>query len=178
MNYFLRTTPHSKPLPFWKALLTPLTLFSNNEDWFFGDSNWNPEGKRDLKTAFKWWIRNPFHDLFFHIIGFTDKRTQMWGPYVPSITNTSDNGWNFHFVMPYDGSWQRGVLGILYIVLGLLTGWTALFVLAGLMLAASFPSIPFPFVSYVSETGKVRSAYIGWRPSGACGFKFQLRRKT
>ena len=186
MNYYLRPEPHSKVLAFWKALLIPFLLFGNNEDGFWGDSRFNPEGKRDFKTAFKWWARNPFHNLFFHAIGFTDKKTEMWGPYVPSITNTSDNGWNAHVVRPVSFSWQRLVLGFLWVITATylkafhiadVLPWIA-FIPGVLMIFASFRLFPFPFVSYVSPTTLVDSAYAGWRPSGAFGFKLQLNKEV
>lgn len=186
IKYHLRTEPHSKPLAFWKALIIPLLLFGNNEDGFWGDSRWNPEGKRDFKTAWNWWTRNPFHNLFFHAIGFTDKQTQMYGPHVPSITNTADVGWNAHIVRPFSYSWQRLVLGFLYAGSAFVLKtyfftkvWAWIFFVPGLlMIFASFPMFWFPFVSYVSPTAVVKSAYAGWRPSGAFGFKFQINQEA
>ncbi|MDO6385575.1 hypothetical protein Q3Y64_04675 [Uliginosibacterium sp. 31-12] len=44
-------------------------LFGNDEDGIYGDASFNPGGRRDRITAVRWWVRNPFHNLTFHVIG-------------------------------------------------------------------------------------------------------------
>lgn len=173
-NHYVRPQAHSKSLSILKALIFPLLLIGNNEDGFFGDDRWNPERKKDFKTALKWWLRNPFHDLYFHVLGFTDKRTEMWGPFVPSITNTSDEGWNFHFVRPYAYSWRRHLLGFLYIALGFYFHLIPVIVFGFVVMNLAFRAIPVPFISYTSDVTLVKDVYFGWRPSGAFGGKFQI----
>lgn len=174
-NYYIRDKAHSGALALWKLLLLPLLFFSNNEDGFWGDDRWNPERKKDFKTFLAWWTRNPAHDICFHIWGFTDKITEMWGPFVPSITNnTEEGGWNHHWVRPTQVSVLRILGGVGYGALGIYLGWWFLVAFAAVILIAAAPSAPFPFISYVSKKTVVKSAYAGWRPSGAFGFKFQI----
>lgn len=43
-------------------------LFGNDEDGIYGDLSWNPEQKRGVWIAIKWWFRNPCHNLTFHVL--------------------------------------------------------------------------------------------------------------
>jgi len=45
-------------------------LFGNELDGVIGDAKWNPERKDTLWIRIKWWCRNPFHNLTWHVIGF------------------------------------------------------------------------------------------------------------
>lgn len=42
-------------------------MFGNDEDGIYGDKSFNPEQKESIWLAVRWWFRNPFHNLFFHV---------------------------------------------------------------------------------------------------------------
>ena len=44
-------------------------LFGNDEDTIYGPP-WFNAGKRTVWVAVKWWVRNPFHNLCFHVINW------------------------------------------------------------------------------------------------------------
>lgn len=48
-------------------------LFGNDEDGIYGSTRWNPEGKKTVWTAIRWWFRNPFHNFTHHVIGIYGK---------------------------------------------------------------------------------------------------------
>jgi hypothetical protein len=65
--------------PLWWVLWA---LFGNVDDGLFGDDRFNPSGSRSVWTAVRWWFRNPFHNLFFYVIGVADITrivTGRWG---------------------------------------------------------------------------------------------------
>jgi len=178
MKHSLVTKPHSKTkLPWYKALNPFVLFFGNNEDGWFGDNRWNPERKTDLKTALKWFMRNPLHNLDFHAIGFSDQHVDIWGTEPTEFTNTSGEGWLFHLIRPVGFSIQRLLLGLLYMIIALNIQSAFLMWIAGLMLNACAPLIPLPFISYTSKTTLVKDFYLGWRPTGAFGIKLQLNVK-
>lgn len=41
-----------------------------------------------------WYVRNPFHNLTFYVIGIADKPFWRIGPY-PAKTSNPDGGWNW-----------------------------------------------------------------------------------
>lgn len=77
--------------------------------------------------ALCWWVRNPFHNLFFYVIGIADRPREFY-----STREWGSPGWTFHAVR-----W----------------GWLWL-----------------PFVSFKGWC----NFYIGWRPYGAFGLKFNF----
>lgn len=44
-------------------------LFGNEQDGLTGDPAWNPERADTWKVRVLWWMRNPFHNLTWHVIG-------------------------------------------------------------------------------------------------------------
>lgn len=45
-------------------------LFGNDDDGYYGDKDFNPEQIKSFWWAWKWWWRNPFHNLTHYILGF------------------------------------------------------------------------------------------------------------
>ena len=79
--------------------LNPLFWISNQDSGSCGektDKEWfakNCNNICNLKCKVKWFIRNPFHNFMFYIIGFADEpvaskctKDNFWNP---------DGGWNF-----------------------------------------------------------------------------------
>jgi hypothetical protein len=48
-------------------------FFLNELDGVIGDSRWNPERKDTFMIRLKWWLRNPCHNLTWHVLGFAQK---------------------------------------------------------------------------------------------------------
>jgi hypothetical protein len=139
--YSVHDMPKRSRIAWWVKLNPWWLLFGNVDDGYWGDATFNPERKKDLWTAVRWWFRNPMHNLMFYGIGFADQDRMVTGRY----------GSEFH--KP-----GGGYLRCWSSVPGPGNKW--MFCL--------------PFVSYISPHFK---AYIGWRPSGAFGIKFNISRK-
>lgn len=77
--------PGSWRNPFW-------LFFGNEDDGVYGDKAFNPEGRRDWRTALRWWLRNPAHNLTFYVIGVAHLDRVVEGPWAPAIHNP-DGGW-------------------------------------------------------------------------------------
>jgi len=123
----------------WWLKLNPLwALFGNVDDGLFGDLNFNPQGKRSLWTAIKWWFRNPMHNLMFYVVGVADKPRMICGPWADAHDRGAEGGllWSLTYV---GRRWRL------------------------------------PYVNYTK--GRIK-AYAGWRPSGAFGFKLNIRWKA
>lgn len=85
------------------------SLFGNDDDGYFGDDKWRAGRNKTLYLAIVWWFRNPFHNLFFYVIGVADRErvfysTREWG----------SEGWTFH-LLNYKWLWlplisYRGVV--------------------------------------------------------------------
>ena len=67
-------------------------LFGNDEDGIYGDVCWNPTQKKTVWIAVKWWIRNPLHNLFFHVLS-VPKPFFSIGDYPKDVFNPN-GGWN------------------------------------------------------------------------------------
>ena len=78
-------------IPIYRKL-NPLWWFGNEDDGWCGEKDpgmkwWldeNCDGKCSIKCALKWFIRNPFHNFAFYVIGFADKEienTEFWPKY-------------------------------------------------------------------------------------------------
>lgn len=50
-------------------------LFKNELDGEIGDAHWNPSRKDTPWIRLKWWLRNPCHNLTWHVIGFAQHDT-------------------------------------------------------------------------------------------------------
>ena len=130
-------TFHPRRQPHWSRKLNPFwALFGNDDDGYFGDDRWRAGRAKTFRLAVQWWFRNPFHNLFFYVIGIADKPRTFWS--LPGRSWGTVDGWTFHWLHA-DGSWL----------------WL-------------------PFASFRNHRV---SAYAGWRPYGAFGFKFQIKRK-
>lgn len=68
-------------------------LFGNEDDGIYGDDRWRGTRNPTPWLAIVWWFRNPFHNLFFYMIGIADHprtfySTKEWGT----------PGWTFHLL--------------------------------------------------------------------------------
>lgn len=67
-------------------------LFGNDEDGVYGERSkvptFGPDAPRTQWQRVRWWLRNPFHNLFWHVLNWPGGPFFKWGaPYVGS-------GWN------------------------------------------------------------------------------------
>lgn len=52
------------------------TFFLNELDGVLGDMRWNPTQADTWKIRLQWWLRNPCHNLTWHVIGFAQLYTR------------------------------------------------------------------------------------------------------
>ncbi len=122
-------------------------LFGNDDDGIYGDLNFNPSQQKTWWIAIKWWLRNPFHNFTFYVIGLADIPESDYtrrGRY-PFTNFNPYMGWNFTAItykwlwlpfISYEGEfgkfyigWRdRGAFGFK------LTGWLLVFFIAGLFI--------------------------------------------
>lgn len=95
-------------------------IFGNQEDGIWGDKNWNPNDSRDISYAIGWWVRNPFHNLTWHVIGIVGLPFKRYGKY-PQDVFAPVEGWNYAVIiflgfipLPFISYWSAR-LGKLYI---------------------------------------------------------------
>lgn len=70
-----RDSIQKNDLPHW----TLWALFGNDDDGIFGEkAHFREDDPDDLKKAFLWWIRNPFHNLFFYVIGSANRQNSLY----------------------------------------------------------------------------------------------------
>lgn len=67
-------------------------LFGNEDDGPYGDDKWRAGRARTWWLAVQWWVRNPFHNLFFYVIGVADKPRTFY-----STRDWGVNGWTLHY---------------------------------------------------------------------------------
>ena len=53
-------------------------LFGNDEDSIYGPA-WFNNGQHSKWIAIKWWIRNPFHNLLWHVLNWPGGPFFKWG---------------------------------------------------------------------------------------------------
>ena len=73
----------------WFRLLW--ALFGNEDDGIYGDDKWRAGRAKTWKLAVIWWFRNPFHNLFFYVIGVADRHRTFY-----STREWGSSGWTFH----------------------------------------------------------------------------------
>jgi hypothetical protein len=66
-------------------------LVGNDDDGLHGDERWRAGRTPSLWLAVQWWFRNPFHNLFFYVIGVAHKQRTVY-----STREWSAPGWTFH----------------------------------------------------------------------------------
>lgn len=66
------------------------TFFKNELDGEIGDNIWNPERKDTWKIRLQWWLRNPCHNLTWHVIGFSQYDTMRF-----DFQKEDQAGWNY-----------------------------------------------------------------------------------
>lgn len=136
MTWLPEHFPPRRTPSIWRKLNPLWALFGNDDDGYFGDDRWRAGRQKTFTLAVQWWFRNPFHNLFFYVIGIADQHRTFWSR--PDRSWGAVDGWTFH--------WLRADSGWLW----------------------------FPLASYRSDRV---SAYAGWRPYGAFGFKLQIKKK-
>ena len=82
------TTNH--PSIHWYAKSNPIWWLGNADDTT--PPSWYEPGN-SLRTVM-WYVRNPFHNFDYYIIGVADKNTHRSGRY-PALVGNPDCGWNF-----------------------------------------------------------------------------------
>lgn len=94
-------------------------LFGNDDDGYYGDLAWNPTRKESLIVAVLWWLRNPFHNLTFYVVGLANKTGwTRYGRY-PKDVFAPSGGWNWCYIR-YGWLWlpfisYQGSIGKFYI---------------------------------------------------------------
>lgn len=97
-------------------------IFGNQEDSVWGDKWWNPNNSRNISYAIGWWVRNPCHNLTWHVIGIVGWPVSFTriGKY-PQDVFAPVEGWNFAlilvsgwFPLPFISYWSAN-LGKFYI---------------------------------------------------------------
>lgn len=101
-------------------------LFGNDEDGIYGPDDFLP-GKPQWYRAVRWWIRNPFHNLMFHVLSvpkpFISYGTAPYDVFNPAggwnrVTRLSASGRKYPFISYighvkfYIGWRERGNFGI------------------------------------------------------------------
>lgn len=69
---------------FWWA------FFGNDDDGLFGDERWRSGRPETVWLAVIWWLRNPFHNLTWYVIGVADKHRTVY-----SNKDSDAPGWCF-----------------------------------------------------------------------------------
>jgi hypothetical protein len=101
-------------------------LFGNDEDSVIGDASFNPERRDTWLIRLRWWLRNPAHNLCFHVINvptpFTSAGLYPTDVFAPHgwnmVVHTGANGKQYPFisyigrVKCYMGWRERGNFGI------------------------------------------------------------------
>lgn len=78
-------SPWLKFCPWW-------ALFGNEDDGYFGSDSWRSGRAKTLGLAFKWWLRNPLHNLTWYVIGVADRDRMISGPFGDQHANPN-GGW-------------------------------------------------------------------------------------
>lgn len=73
----------------WFRLLW--AIFGNEDDGIHGDDKWRAGRDKTWRLAVLWWVRNPFHNLFFYVIGIADRPRDFY-----STREWGSPGWTFH----------------------------------------------------------------------------------
>jgi hypothetical protein len=97
-------------------------LFGNDEDGIYGTPGWST--LTGWRLAVAWWLRNPCHNLCFHVVGVCDFHPGWSGRFdgvFPSDDASSEGAhWNWGFCtvgqdkypfLAYEGLWGRGYIG-------------------------------------------------------------------
>lgn len=86
----------------WYQYLNPWwLLISNIDDGYYGltEPKHNPEQKKTLWLAITWWIRNPFHNLFWYVIGVAHLDRVISGKYGVDFYRAG-GGWQVLWTKP------------------------------------------------------------------------------
>jgi hypothetical protein len=86
----VRMDVYDLPRPHWHQKINPAWWFKNSADPLPPD--WYRPGKRTRKMT--WYVRNPFHNFDYYVIGVADHKTVRCGRY-PENNMNPNGGWNF-----------------------------------------------------------------------------------
>lgn len=78
------------------------TFFGNDLDGYIGDNRWNPEQKDTAWIRIKWWLRNPMHNLTWHVIGFAQHPSTRYDEH-----DEDQPGWNRAWSVRNDDPTQK-----------------------------------------------------------------------
>jgi hypothetical protein len=87
-------------------------IFGNDDDGLTGPADFCPSLPAWLRATL-WWLRNPFHNLAFYVIGVADRPFANSGRY-PSDVFAPLAGWNWalrwyrHIPFPFFSYWRAG----------------------------------------------------------------------
>ncbi len=63
--------------------IVPWAIFGNDEDGIFGERSIVPTYGKDapqtVRQFFRWWTRNPLHNLFWHVLAWPGGPYKRWG---------------------------------------------------------------------------------------------------
>lgn len=68
---FIRGRHHL--LEWWYPLDLFWLLIENEDDSIYGDAAWRAGRPKSFGLALKWWLRNPFHNLTWYVIGVANR---------------------------------------------------------------------------------------------------------
>ena len=71
-------------------------LVDISDDGYIGDKNWNPLQEDTAWIRIKWWVRNPFHNLVFYVLGCAHKESERYSTANSGVFK-EDGGWMFAF---------------------------------------------------------------------------------
>ncbi len=131
-------------LPHWATW----ALFGNEDDSIFAEepsSGYESESEPGLTRALAWQLRNPFHNLFFYVIGSADRENSEL-----ALLRYGDEGLEAFKYRKQGGDVFAGKKTSFLIALH---GWK-------------------PFISLRIDYGRRLDTYIGWRERGNFGLKF------
>lgn len=80
----------------WRQRINPLWWFGNIDEPIPPYNKWR--GLPYFIRKILWFLRNPFHNFMFYVVGITDKPFIVRGEY-PSDVFNPNGGWKHHFVI-------------------------------------------------------------------------------
>ncbi len=154
-------------------------LFGNLDDGPTGPADFEP-GRPAWLRAMLWWLRNPFHNLTFYVLGVTHLDQIRAGRFPLSVFAQGGGfNWAISYTRRDKTDFIRDLTGVAIWLIGLAIlpfgwRWAVITPLGLCYLLHAFRSAGWmPFVSW---RGSRIDAYIGWRERGNFGIKLNLKR--
>ena len=164
------TRPARRHIDWWLRFDLWWLLIGNADDGLHGAGTaWNPTAERSLRRALGWWLRNPLHNLTWYVLGVADQSRSIIGPRAGEF-HTAGPGWLWSITLIEMCGYRAALAVALVCAAGVTGSWT-LFTLACVIGWVAL-ALPLPYLSYQSKSWR---GYLGWRPSGAFGVKWQRR---